>query len=70
MVFELTLPISKYLQTENLDIRLAVESADKTKESLEQLRQNADETFTNIFGQVSALCDEFGVNVSLLRTVI
>ncbi|CAG9840785.1 unnamed protein product [Diabrotica balteata] len=69
-VFELTLPLSKYLQTENLDLRLAVESADKTKESLEQLRQNADETFTNIFGQVSALCDEFGVNMSLPRTVI
>ncbi|XP_072395148.1 52 kDa repressor of the inhibitor of the protein kinase-like [Diabrotica undecimpunctata] len=69
-VFELTLLLSKYLQTENLDLRLAVESADKTKESLEQLRQNADETFTNIFGQVSALCDEFGVNMSLPRTVI
>ena len=67
-VFEITLPLSKYLQTENIDLKLAVDSAMNVKASLEQARQDVDDRFSKLFAIVSALCGKLDIPIQKPRT--
>ena len=66
-VFDLTLPLSKYLQTENIDLNLAVKSATNVQKTLQNYRCNVNEIFSNIFLKVSTLCDKHEINISRPR---
>lgn len=48
-VFSNTLPLSKYLQNENLYISAAIDFAMSVKNRLEVTRNKAEETFLSIF---------------------
>ncbi len=45
-VFKLILPVSKYFQTINLDLNLAVQSVSNLKTSLQEMRDEATNRFS------------------------
>ena len=68
-VFSLTLPLSLYLQRENLDLSDAIKSAITVKKKLEEARNEAGDTFSPIFKKSSDLCEDLEVPVSRPRTI-
>jgi hypothetical protein len=67
-VFAITAPLSKFLQTENLDLESALKFADMTQSTIKQIRVNAIVEFDNIFKNVEDVCTSFGITVSVSRT--
>jgi len=67
-VFAITTPLSKFLQTENLDLESALEFADMTQSTIKQIHDNADVEFDKIFKKVENVCSFFCITVSVPRT--
>lgn len=68
-MFEITLPLSRYLQTINLDLAAAIDCAIKVEKSLSEMRETADTCFNNIFTSVSNLCEQYDISILKPRTV-
>lgn len=66
-IFSITLPLSLYLQKENLDLSTAVNSAMMVKKSLEEIRIKGEVNFSPIFKKVIEKCQDLGVSVSRPR---
>ncbi|CAH1119048.1 unnamed protein product [Phaedon cochleariae] len=67
-VFSLTLPLSKYLQTPNLDLSLALDSAENVNKSLKKMRQEDKKSFSDIYQETKTICDEFDITILQPRT--
>ncbi|KAL5245885.1 hypothetical protein ACI65C_013293 [Semiaphis heraclei] len=67
-VFSISAPLSKFLQTENLDLESALEFADMTQSTIKQIRDNANAEFEKIFKEVEDVCSSFDITVSVPRT--
>ncbi|CAH1110530.1 unnamed protein product [Psylliodes chrysocephalus] len=67
-VFSLTLPLSKYLQTPNLDLSLALQSAENVNKSLTKMRQDDKKSFSDIYLETKRICDEFDITILQPRT--
>jgi len=68
-VFEISLPLSKYLQTENIDLRLALNSALNIKNTLKEIRQNIEAHFRTLFIAATELCEKWEVEIRKPRIV-
>jgi len=66
-VFVITAPLSKFFQTENLDLESTLEFADMTQSTIKQIKTNADVEFDNIFKKFEDVCSSFGTTVSVPR---
>jgi hypothetical protein len=67
-VFAITAPLSKFLQTENLDLESVLEFADMNQSTIKQIRDNANFEVDNIFKNVEDVYTSFGITVSVPRT--
>lgn len=67
-VFSLTLPVSRYLQTVNLDLALALQSVKLVRNSLQNVRNNADKDFSNLFIKIGKMCNDFNIQINKPRT--
>lgn len=65
---KLSLPLSKYLQTVNLDLNLAVQTAMHLGETLEKMRDRAEDSFSAIFKSASESALLFEIAVTKPRT--
>lgn len=57
-IFAFTLPLSKMLQTKNIDLFHAIILAENCLEELKSLREASDKSFTNIFAEAKKIMDE------------
>jgi len=67
-VFSISAPLSKFIQTEYLDLKSALEFADMTQSTIKQIRDNANAEFEKIFKEVEDVCSSFDITVSVPRT--
>ncbi|XP_058985856.1 52 kDa repressor of the inhibitor of the protein kinase-like [Musca domestica] len=68
-LLELTLHLSQYLQTVNLDIVQAYDHIHLVVGKLKTIRENADEEFHKIYLETRIIAEKFGVEVSVPRRV-
>lgn len=68
-LLELTLHLSQYLQTVNLDIVQAYDHIHLVVGKLKTIRENADEEFHKIYLKTRIIAEKFGVEVSVPRRV-
>ncbi|XP_060874342.1 52 kDa repressor of the inhibitor of the protein kinase-like [Metopolophium dirhodum] len=66
-VLGITYFISKYLQTENIDLSIAIESVELTIQKLQDLR--TEETFFSIFHRACEIAKEVGTSPTIPRVV-
>lgn len=68
-VFDITLPLSKYLQTINLDLNMALDCANQTYQTINSFRENADTIFEKLFLVVCGLCEKHNIPMVKPRTI-
>lgn len=66
-LFSYSLPLSKYLQSENIDLKKAVEYAQYVHNILNEIRRNAISNFQVMFHEVEETCRRLGLSISLPR---
>jgi hypothetical protein len=66
-VFAISLPLSRLLQTENMDLFEAVGLAVQLETTITVMRTNADDVFADLFGTVQTVCQKFDIAVCLPR---
>lgn len=67
-VLSLSLPLSKFLQTKNIDLVEAIQTADNVVNIIKQLRLNDESEFKIIFNNVKSKCDALNIEISIPRT--
>ena len=67
-VLSLSLPLSKFLQTKNIDLVEAIQTADNVVNIIKQLRLNDKNEFKIIFNNVKSKCDALNIEISIPRT--
>lgn len=66
-VFACTLPLSRILQTKTLDLRCAMETAKVVLGEIQELRNNLDAVFKEIFEEVVEFCRKYDILVEIPR---
>lgn len=66
-VFSVSLPLSKKLQDEHLDLTEAIELAENVKEVTTQRRAEAEKQFKNIYDDVLKKSEKFDINIKVPR---
>lgn len=67
VVFSVTLPLSRILQTESADLQLAMNCVTTVEAELQNIRTNANAEFAKEFTNVSKFCDDLGIPVNIPR---
>ncbi|KAL4143541.1 hypothetical protein QTP88_005860 [Uroleucon formosanum] len=65
--FSIGLPLSKFLQKSNIDLKLAVQLANDTKKELQELRTHVDDVFKKIFEEVKVVAEKFDIEIKIPR---
>ncbi|XP_040275821.1 52 kDa repressor of the inhibitor of the protein kinase-like [Bufo bufo] len=68
-VLKVTLPLSRFLQSPTLDLTSASECLNVTMTTLENMRCNADHTFSTLYMEATELASDLGVELKLPRLV-
>lgn len=68
-VFSISLPLSKYLQTVNMDLSSALTLADDVLFTARNLRSRAHEVFHELFEHITSVCEEIGLVIEMPRIV-
>ncbi|XP_050065980.1 52 kDa repressor of the inhibitor of the protein kinase-like [Aphis gossypii] len=66
-ILSISFPLSRYLQTVNLDLKTALEAAYNIQNNIQEIRENCDVQFQQLFLSVITLCEKFDITVSLPR---
>lgn len=66
-VFSISLPLSKLLQMQNIDLIEAMSLADNVSDVLKNIRNNADEDFKKLFLKVKEKCMSLDIEITLPR---
>ncbi|XP_025422906.1 52 kDa repressor of the inhibitor of the protein kinase-like [Sipha flava] len=66
-ILSISFPLSRYLQTVNLDLKTALEAASNVQNTIQEIRENCDVEFQQLFLSVITLCEKFDITVSLSR---
>ncbi|KAL4105175.1 hypothetical protein QTP88_020447 [Uroleucon formosanum] len=66
-LFSISVSLSKFLQTENLDLENALSFAETTQTTLKDIRLNADKEFNEIFKSVEKICNTLEIAVYVPR---
>ncbi|XP_072143732.1 52 kDa repressor of the inhibitor of the protein kinase-like [Dermacentor andersoni] len=66
-VLAVTLPLSKKLQTRNIDMSAAIDDIDVVQQAIENDRKNATASFSKIFAQVQELAEKLDVEITCRR---
>lgn len=65
--FSIGLPLSKFLQKSNINLKLAVQLANDTKKELQELWTHVDDVFKEIFEEVKVLAEKFDIEIKIPR---
>jgi len=65
--FSIGLPLSKFLQKSNIDLKLAVQLANDTQKELQEIRTHADDVFKEIFEEVKVVAEKFDIEIKISR---
>uniref|UniRef100_A0A2S2PK90 Repressor of the inhibitor of the protein kinase n=1 Tax=Schizaphis graminum TaxID=13262 RepID=A0A2S2PK90_SCHGA len=68
-IFGITSPLSRLLQTENLDLSTAMILATNIEEMLIKMRNDSEKEFNYIFNDVQKICSDWDVDVKIPRKV-
>ncbi|XP_050064205.1 zinc finger MYM-type protein 1-like [Aphis gossypii] len=63
----ISLPLSRQLQTENLDLVKAIALAEDVSQTVMELRRKAEEDFKEIYTEVNRKCETLGVAITIPR---
>ncbi|KAF0747581.1 zinc finger MYM-type protein 1-like [Aphis craccivora] len=66
-LFSISVPLSRLLQIESLDLKQALSFANVTQNTLKDIRLNAVEEFNKIFKSVETYCNKIGIDVCIPR---
>lgn len=66
-LFSISVPLSRLLQTESLDLKQALSFSNVTQNTLKYIRVNAVEEFSKIFKSVKTYCNKIGIDVCIPR---
>ena len=66
-VFAVSMPLSRLLQTENMDLCEAMSLAEQLDATLKAMRANAEDEFHQLFGSIQEACQKFGVSMDIPR---
>lgn len=66
-ILSISFPLSRYLQTVNLDLKIELEVASNVQNTIQEIRENCDVEFQQLFLSVITLCENFDITVSLPR---
>ncbi|XP_008180518.1 52 kDa repressor of the inhibitor of the protein kinase-like [Acyrthosiphon pisum] len=69
-VFSLSMPLSRQLQKEDIDLSISMELADNVMSAVCLLRTNAAEEFKIIYSDVEKKCESLGIMISIPRLAI
>jgi len=64
-VFAVSMPLSRLLQTENMDLAEEMNLASHIETTLKTITQNAEQEFSNLFGTVEATCETLNVALEI-----
>jgi hypothetical protein len=67
-VLSLGLPLSKFLQTKNIDLVEAIQTADDVVNIIQQLRLNDKIEFKIILNNIKSKCDALNIEISIIHT--
>ena len=62
-VFAVSLPLSRLLQTENMDLFEAVDLAVQLEMAINEMRMNAGEEFAQLFGTIQTVCQKLNIDM-------
>lgn len=68
-IFSYSILLSRFLQSENIDLALAINHTYKLKEKLQDIRNNAENEFRNLFQKVESKCRELDTTLNMPRIV-
>lgn len=68
-VLSMSLPLSKLLQTQNIDLIEAIQNADNLENIIKNTRLNAEREFKIIFNNVKSKCDILNIEIPMPRIV-
>lgn len=66
-ILSIRFPLSQYLQTANLDLKTALKAASNVQNNIQEIRENCDVEFQQLFLSVITLCEKFDITVNLPR---
>ena len=66
-IFSLSAPLSKFLQSENLDLETALNFACQIQNAVQNIRDNVDNEFHSIFQETKNTCNELNINICVPR---
>lgn len=69
LISGVTVSLSRYLQKVSIDLKTAADCIKDTMELLQHKRQNAEETFHNLFVEALELAETLGINIKSPRIV-
>lgn len=61
------MPLSKHLQTKNIDLIDEIQNADSVRCIIEIMRKNAVDEFKTIYDEVKSKCDALNIEIFLPR---
>jgi len=68
-LFSISVSISKFLQTENLNLENALFFAETTQTTLQDIRLNIDKEFNETFKSVEKICNTMEIAIELMLTL-
>jgi len=66
-VFAVSMPLSRLLQKENMDLFEAIDLAVQLEIAINEMRVNADEEFAQLFGTIQTVCQKFDIDMCVPR---
>lgn len=66
-LFSYSLPLTKYLESESIDLAGAVNYAQDTLDQIKEIRNKADEEFSPLYKKVVETCDQNDIVISIPR---
>ncbi|CAI6375957.1 unnamed protein product [Macrosiphum euphorbiae] len=66
-LFSISVSLSKFLQTENVDLENALSFAENTQATLKDIRLNADKEFNELFKSIEKICSTLEIAVCVPR---
>ncbi|XP_060864292.1 52 kDa repressor of the inhibitor of the protein kinase-like [Metopolophium dirhodum] len=62
-LLSISFPLSRYLQTVNLDPKTALEAASNVQNTIQEIRENCDVEFQQLLLSVITLCEKFDITI-------
>jgi hypothetical protein len=66
-IYSFSAPLSKFIQSENLDLEKTLNFVSQTQYAVQNIRDNVDNQFHSIFQETKDTCNELNINICVPR---